>query len=1054
MRRLVLVLPLLALAPLLAARATVIEDPRINRTEIPVPDALRALELGRGFFGGDANRFACRDMTSWNRAHGGGWLLWFQDTVTGAQRCVRVTADETVSEPPERGYYRIKRWPAQDAAGAIARVLETQHGVPTDLRIPCPRDDEPARWNVVMLDGGTVTSLRIEPDGRVEPANPWLELHAPPCRYEIGSGDDGGTLSGVAKLFYGNAARYREIFEANRDVLKSPDVIRKGMVIFIPAPAADPTSPQRSAADASIRALALYEAFLDDPSERRLLDLLVESFAVDEPSEEYRAFLLGQFAGGSPARFKVGLADADEIDAWTVAYACAERFLALPSGSWPTRVVAICSRAEGTALWRFHLLRIDPAHLPAIRASLATRSPAAEESHAENAENAEAPSPTPNPAADSVRAAFDAENAEAPSPTPNPAADSVRAAFDAAWRRLDLPAFDDTAFAAFLYREVALVRPSGNLVLAPMGVAESLGFLAAGADRETAEALSNALCMQAVDARAPSHGPGDEAAVLFLRDRFPTADEISATFRLHRERRAAVGAGGAAALETSLSLWLPPGRSPSRAFAARATRDFGASVRNVPMDETGRAEVNAFVSAATHGRVPAALAEPPAPGTAALLVHAAWLKAAWADAFDPSLAFDGAFHAPDGDVPARFLRRTGLYALEHDDCHGCSALVPPMRGGEIEAVAILPDEGVPLADIEKDFDPTFVDGPFHPVTAATTVVLPKFSLETRHGDLLGPALRARQTDPVVLPPSSDFSALAGGDTDEVPPISQTAGLAIDEEGAEAWSVTVGPVPACAEPPPPPRRFVADRPFLFLVRDARLGTVFFIARVAAPATQSPAAEETHAENAEGAEALSSMLDPATIVRYERFSREDGDGETHAVAKAVGDEILALLANWKSFEELRPKPRQPGEPCIRGQIRHPDLVLSCFRADGSSKSVRFFRIIDGSTKRMRLDIELPDVRWPRRVPDEPARAILAKLDAWSAADRAAFLAVPLPRTYVFRSTFWDGGTLSGVAKLFYGDGNKWRVVWEANTAAVPNPDYVLSGTTLVIPAPPSP
>ena len=198
----------------------------------------------------------------------------------------------------------------------------------------------------------------------------------------------------------------------------------------------------------------------------------------------------------------------------------------------------------------------------------------------------------------------------------------------------------------------------------------------------------------------------------------------------------------------------------------------------------------------------------------------------------------------------------------------------------------------------------------------------------------------------------------------------------------------------------------------------------------------------------------MPDPATIVRYERFSREDGDGETHAVAKAEGDEILALLANWKTFEELRPKPRQPGEPCVRGQIRHPDLVLSCFRADGSSKSVRFFRIIDGSTKRMRLDIELPDVRWPRRVPDEPARAILAKLDAWTAADRAAFLAVPLPRTYVFRSTFWDGGTLSGVAKLFYGDGNKWRVVWEANKAAVPNPDYVLSGTPLVIPALPSP
>ncbi|MBQ3748754.1 MAG: hypothetical protein II839_04905 [Kiritimatiellae bacterium] len=193
----------------------------------------------------------------------------------------------------------------------------------------------------------------------------------------------------------------------------------------------------------------------------------------------------------------------------------------------------------------------------------------------------------------------------------------------------------------------------------------------------------------------------------------------------------------------------------------------------------------------------------------------------------------------------------------------------------------------------------------------------------------------------------------------------------------------------------------------------------------------------------------FLDASTIVRYERFSREDGDGETHAVSKAEGDEILALLADWKNFEELRPKPRRPEEPCICAQILHPDLVLSCFRVDGSSKSIKFFRIIDGSTKKTRLDIELPDVRW-RRVPDGPARAILAKLDAWTAADRAAFLAVPLPRTYVFGSTGWDGGTLSGVARLFYGNGNKWSVIWEANKDAVPNPNYLTSGTKLVIPA----
>ena len=196
----------------------------------------------------------------------------------------------------------------------------------------------------------------------------------------------------------------------------------------------------------------------------------------------------------------------------------------------------------------------------------------------------------------------------------------------------------------------------------------------------------------------------------------------------------------------------------------------------------------------------------------------------------------------------------------------------------------------------------------------------------------------------------------------------------------------------------------------------------------------------------------MLDASSTVRYERFSEEDGDGETHAVSKTDGDEILALLKDWRLFEDCRPKPA-PGEPIICALPAPPTLVLTCYRADGSSVEIEFFRYEDCKTRKPVLEVRPPSFSWQRRIPGDAARALLAKFDAWAAADRAAFLAVPLPRTYVFGTTSWDGGTLSGCAKLFYGNGSKWRVIWEANKAAVPNPDYVLSGTLLVIPAPPS-
>jgi nucleoid-associated protein YgaU len=50
--------------------------------------------------------------------------------------------------------------------------------------------------------------------------------------YTVKSGD---TLSGIAQQFYGDASKYRKIFEANRDKLTNPDQIRPGQELSIPS---------------------------------------------------------------------------------------------------------------------------------------------------------------------------------------------------------------------------------------------------------------------------------------------------------------------------------------------------------------------------------------------------------------------------------------------------------------------------------------------------------------------------------------------------------------------------------------------------------------------------------------------------------------------------------------------------------------------------------------------------------------------------------------------------------------------------------------------------
>lgn len=49
-----------------------------------------------------------------------------------------------------------------------------------------------------------------------------------------------------------------------------------------------------------------------------------------------------------------------------------------------------------------------------------------------------------------------------------------------------------------------------------------------------------------------------------------------------------------------------------------------------------------------------------------------------------------------------------------------------------------------------------------------------------------------------------------------------------------------------------------------------------------------------------------------------------------------------------------------------------------------------------------------------------------------------------------TVVSGDTLSGIAKKFYGKASQWRVIFEANTDRISNPDLIQIGQVLKIPA----
>lgn len=77
---------------------------------------------------------------------------------------------------------------------------------------------------------GSMTDLNAKRTQDRQPAQTQANPISPEY-YEIKKGD---SLSAIAKQQYGDATKWRTIYEANKDVIKNPDMIYPGQKIKIP----------------------------------------------------------------------------------------------------------------------------------------------------------------------------------------------------------------------------------------------------------------------------------------------------------------------------------------------------------------------------------------------------------------------------------------------------------------------------------------------------------------------------------------------------------------------------------------------------------------------------------------------------------------------------------------------------------------------------------------------------------------------------------------------------------------------------------------------------
>ncbi|MBN2489755.1 MAG: serpin family protein [Planctomycetes bacterium] len=384
----------------------------------------------------------------------------------------------------------------------------------------------------------------------------------------------------------------------------------------------------------------------------------------------------------------------------------------------------------------------------------------------------------------------------------------------------DPPAADPAAEAtlAFGLDLYPRVKAAGkNVFFSPYSVAAALAMVRVGARGETAREM-DAVLHFGEGVPAAAHGALKQALV-------------PRTVRDGRGREAAEVP--AYELSTANALWVQEALAIEADFVKTLAGEFGAPLERIDFRETAaaRARINEWVAQRTRERIQNIVPEGlPAPDTLLALANAIYFKAAWTKPFQENLTAEAPFHvAADREVEAKFMHRVETLGYLEDDEVQVAEL--PYRGNDTSMVVVLPRARDGLAAVEKGLAVAKVKGWLDGLRpTAVKLTLPRFEF-TCPMDITGAlnALGMKQ----AFARNADLSGITAAGPLFLSTVLHKAFIAVDEAGTEAAAATVV-ISRGGGRPRDPREFVADHPFLFLIRHRQTGAVLFLGALETPA----------------------------------------------------------------------------------------------------------------------------------------------------------------------------------------------------------------------------
>ncbi len=353
----------------------------------------------------------------------------------------------------------------------------------------------------------------------------------------------------------------------------------------------------------------------------------------------------------------------------------------------------------------------------------------------------------------------------------------------------------DNDFTFDLLRQTIAHNEEPNVFISPLSMSIALGMVRNGAAGTTLQEIEQALRLSGM-----------------------SNDEINEYYKIMREGLLSVDPK--TKLNIANSIWYRTGFPVKSDFLTINKNYFNAEVRALDFTAPGAVDIiNSWCANATNDLIKKPLDRISADAML-YLINAVYFKGIWVKQFDSKKTYKTDFLAENGlrtQVDMMMQKDTFLYAEDEK----AQYLDMPYGNKAFSMTVLLPKDGVTTGQLLEDLTADKFSGLYQSMQRQeVNVYFPKFKMENKY-EMKDPmralGMQLAFADEADFSPISDIKLL-------ISRIIHSTYVEVDEVGTEAAAVTIVEFENTSMPVTP--YFVANKPFIFLIREKSTGVILF------------------------------------------------------------------------------------------------------------------------------------------------------------------------------------------------------------------------------------